>query len=678
MLIQNNTEVKDIGFESNSQMSIKAENLSKIYKLLTTSSYKDNCGSITREYCANAVDSHISSRKIDEPVYFKYDGGQISITDNGLGMSDEFIRDVYMSLGESTKEESADLIGGFGIGAKSLFSYTTYYYLNSRYNGVMNKYLISENESGLPDVLLLESVETTECNGVQIVFELKESQDFDKFKYAAENQLKYFKNIIIEGFGISNDYKLIQGEHFIYRPDRNNTTGKLEVVWSNVCYPIDYKFLGIEPLNVNCALYFPQETPFLPEAARENLRNVESNKKLILDKIELFKEEITNLWKDQQIVDNFFEWCEKSKKEIIFENGKLDVSGVVKEDYIYAPLLNTSINPSTLKYNKDAIFTQLFVYRKNSRFWSGAWDRIGYNKLIFHANGNVSNHRLAKIGWQGAVTQREVISLNWRTINNYYKKEVVTYEKVNYEIVDPGFDYIAEIEYLRDEIWKNIVEKTIDAHSIEISKTQSVRRKYTQEDIRGKFSDVDSNQWRVRKMVDLKKYKYIVYTTNEEEYKWLRSLNLQFVDKKTKKYVTDVFLAILTNSKYEERVSHFMTYEKFLNSDLLKKCFYKLYKQNNKVSTTSLENWKNIHAMYRRKFKHFDSGEKYSGYFYIPNEIMGKLKEKHSTEFIDKQNERLREEMKKYQTSSSSEVLKYRLLYQFNKNKLNKLLEKCN
>lgn len=678
MLLQNNQlEVKNIGFENTSQMSIKNENLSKIFRLLTTSVYKDSKSSVLRELLSNSIDSQVVIGKINDPVYLKYNNGVISIIDNGAGMSDEFIKTRYMSLGDSTKEEDENLIGAFGLGCKSVFAYTTHYTLISRYNGIKTKYLISVSDTGLPDVITLEENNTEECNGVEIQFELLKDSDYYDFQEAAENQLKYFRNIIIEGFEISNDYKIIKGNDFLYRPDRTNVNNILNLVWENIVYPIDFNFLGIQPIKVNCALYFPQKTPFQPEAARENLRNTESNKKLILDKIEEFREELTSLWKNQQIIDSFFEWNNKYYKTIKFDEHELDVSSIITEEYIWKPLLNTHMSARLVKQNTYNCFDKLFSYRKNSRFINNSWSRIGENNKIFHAEKDVTSNRLSRIGWNAICLKRELIyPLNNRDVRYWYDKDQIEIDK-NYEIVPPKFDYIAELEYIRDEIWSEITEKSVDAHSVTLARQESVRRKYSNDDVRAKFSDdwYTDNQWKVKKLGEIRKFKYVVYTQDESIYKNLKYFKPTFVNKRSGKQLEKGLLFILTNSKYVSRLGEFMSYEQFLDSEFLKKLYLNSYEYKNPISNSQLDNWINMHPMYEAKFKNFTSNIRNN--YSIPNLLVGKLSEKYSTEYIDKQNERLRNNINKYKVLASKDVLKYQMLYKFQKSKLTKLQEKC-
>lgn len=689
MILDNKNEgVKSLGFESAPQMTIKNSNLSKIFKLLSTSTYKNSEESIIREICSNAVDAHVAVGKPDEPIYLKYDGNiSISIIDNGIGMSDEFVNTEYMSLGESTKENDSSQIGAFGIGRASIFSYTNYFYLTSRWNGKKRYYLISENDGGLPDVMPLSEEDTSEVNGVEVKFELKNTNDFYKFKTAAINQLKYFRNVIIEGFGIENDFKMYQGNHFIYRPDRQNVTGKLEVVWHNVCYPIDFSYLGIPELKLNCALYFPQNTPFQPEAARENLRNIESNKKLILEKIELVREELTEMWKKDQIVDSYLDWSKMETKEVVLAEGcKLNVGGIINENYIWRPLLKTKMD-NVRWGNAATVFDKLIYVRSNSRSYNNSWRNIGIKENMYNTEKPVSNAKLARNNWTALIQKRGLGQIQY-SLASFYKGADYKWDNVinDYVVsgIDPSIDWEKEIAYIQQEIWNDIKSKTIDIHSIINDRQISERRKILDEDVRGKFS-YDPNNWQVIKLSTINKYKYVVYTNDEIEYNTLRSLSIvgysnkrMASGKRVRKSVDNFYLVIFCHKKYNKRLSHHHTYEQFLKSNLIKSLYIKhlhyLQRQRINIATYAIERFGSVHPMYKRKFSKFLDYRPTQSYLNLNNKLNDELKNLYFVDLTDHYN-KIDEEYDKVQEFASvgdKEGLKYKLLYTAVKNKLNK------
>jgi hypothetical protein len=78
--------------------------------------YSDWCVSFWREFLSNCADAGATAVKIrtsfeifkDEPVM------RVVVHDNGSGMSQDIVENVYMRLGESTKADAGDGVGGYG------------------------------------------------------------------------------------------------------------------------------------------------------------------------------------------------------------------------------------------------------------------------------------------------------------------------------------------------------------------------------------------------------------------------------------------------------------------------------------------------------------------------------------------------------------------------------------
>lgn len=683
MIINKDVEVKSIGFDEGAKMTIKNKNLGKVYNLLTTSSYKDSYGSIIREFCANAVDSNVSAGKSLHPIFVKFNNNTITIKDDGLGMSEEFIYDVYMSLGDSTKDEEEFSIGGFGIGSKAIFSYRKDYTLVSRWEGEKKTYIISETEDNLPDAILISTEDTEECNGVEIIFDLLNNNDYSKFKYAVEQQLKYFKNIIIEGFDVSNDYKIIQGENFIYRPDRVNYTNKLELCWGQANYPIDFNFLGIKPININCSLYFPQNAKLQPEAARENLRNTENNKKLILEKIEEFKKEIKELYKKQEIVDDFFEWKNSSDGVMELESHRLNVYDVINSPRIWAPTLNTNLNKDFKSYLYK-FENVLMSYRPNKKSYNSGWWHTNTNNKIYYALSNISNQRLAKTGWNGLWTKREIspeMYISQYDLDKVYDKNFYSIDAVTKEATWT-IDYHSEFQYLADEIFKCVQKHSIDVHTVPVPKNISNKNSYGKEEIRAKIG----HSWGKYPLSCFDKYRYVVYTIDEGEYNLWKNLSLSKRDRKGSRQ-DNIFIIFLTTSPHVKKLpDSFISPEEFLNSEILKNSFIR-YKKSQFSVIHSIDTYvyENLHKMYRNRVNELkkkivwrNSGW---GETNFPRWVEERLEKMYDVSHWEKQYKRRDKELAKYHYrdnyGNNKEYLKYKILYQYKSKQFKLLKERC-
>lgn len=77
---------------------------------------------------------------------------QVSITDYGIGMSEETVNEIYAEFMESTKEKSNTEIGSYGVGSKAALKYCDQFYLETAKDGKVNKYVVGldiDNEYGV-------------------------------------------------------------------------------------------------------------------------------------------------------------------------------------------------------------------------------------------------------------------------------------------------------------------------------------------------------------------------------------------------------------------------------------------------------------------------------------------------------------------------------------------------
>src|SRR3546814_13176105 len=107
-------------------------------------------------------------------------------------MSHEFMMTSFMAYTDgSTKDQSNDQIGGWGIGSKSPFSYTDQFVLVSVHDGVRSVYSVFKDEDSIPAIALLSQEETTDANGVEVSFPV-ETHHFNLFREATEKVVPFF------------------------------------------------------------------------------------------------------------------------------------------------------------------------------------------------------------------------------------------------------------------------------------------------------------------------------------------------------------------------------------------------------------------------------------------------------------------------------------------------------
>jgi hypothetical protein len=167
----------------------------KAFRVLSDTIYKDKIGSMVREVSCNAVDSHVQAGKADVPFVIHIPSAlepYFSVQDFGLGLSDDSVRQIFTTYFNSTKDNSNDVIGAFGLGSKTPFAYTDTFTVTSVYNGVRIMYAAFLNDDGVPSITEMGREDTADENGVTVSVPV-DTKDFQAFRSAVAEQLRFFK-----------------------------------------------------------------------------------------------------------------------------------------------------------------------------------------------------------------------------------------------------------------------------------------------------------------------------------------------------------------------------------------------------------------------------------------------------------------------------------------------------
>ena len=166
----------------------------KMFRTLSDTMYQDKIGSMIRELSCNAMDAHIAAGEADKPFTIHLPD-QIepwfSVKDEGIGLSDQDIRSMYTSYGASTKDQSNDMVGAFGLGSKTPFAYTDQFTVTSIYDGMKRVY-VAVMVDELPVIKLQHEEETSEHPGLEVNVGVND-YDFSTFRDKVLAQLRFFK-----------------------------------------------------------------------------------------------------------------------------------------------------------------------------------------------------------------------------------------------------------------------------------------------------------------------------------------------------------------------------------------------------------------------------------------------------------------------------------------------------
>ena len=152
-----------------------------VISILTEKLYSTPIQTSVKEYISNAIDAHREigqTKRIKITTPNRLNNNKLSIRDFGPGMSPQQMKDVFMSLGTSTKRNSNSFIGGFGIGSKSFASFSSACQIETWHEGTYYNYLCSLVD-GMIQLKLLKSNPSDEPSGLKITLTIPKDVFFD-------------------------------------------------------------------------------------------------------------------------------------------------------------------------------------------------------------------------------------------------------------------------------------------------------------------------------------------------------------------------------------------------------------------------------------------------------------------------------------------------------------------
>lgn len=350
-----NTEIDGDDFEGE-DMRIDSSQQELMFDILFKQMYRKPIASIIREITSNCFDSHIEA-KVDEPVLIKISndegGTYISFKDVGIGISPERMKKVYSRPLKSSKRDSNEQIGFFGLGSKSPFAYTDSFFLTTIFDNIKYEYLIHRGKTK-PRIDKLSEDETEEHNGSEVKIYFLNNSDRAHFEQELGKELVYFDNVYFSpSIPLNNNYTIFEYNTFKLRTD-TRYSDELHICIGKVAYPINWGELGIRAIKLPFGLKFNiGDLPITPE--RESIRYVNnlneegeiisSTKDIIVAKVEAFKKELQDLYdeKKEEYIDDLEEYLKKRRDiysltigDKVFNLNKL----IEPKEIIYTPLKN--------------------------------------------------------------------------------------------------------------------------------------------------------------------------------------------------------------------------------------------------------------------------------------------------------------------------------------------------
>lgn len=383
-----NSEAQVFGDVIQNEVTIDTSNMNKIVAMLSSNLYSSPIESFIREITSNAWDSHIEAGN-DEPVIITMEKDvidsnniKVSIRDFGTGLSPTRFNEVFRYMGSSTKTESNDYLGMYGIGKMSPLAVTDMVYITSFYDGIKYDYLMYKNGMGI-NIDLIDKEETVEPNGVLVSVSISNSKERE-IENAVTSQLMFFENVYFDNRvntyegDLFNNNKIKHYETFAVSKNLYQT----KILLGKVLYPFDhFKLNGLtddeielvnEINNSDIAIKFNiGELDVNP--ARETLHYTERTIRNIIDRIKEVVVELHSL-KYEEIGD---EVCPNN----LFKLNPSDRLLIKDLSRVYdIPVYNKEVSVDGIIINYDLlhkIINDLSIHKVN---WS---ERFLQNGKIF-------------------------------------------------------------------------------------------------------------------------------------------------------------------------------------------------------------------------------------------------------------------------------------------------------
>jgi hypothetical protein len=286
--------------------SIKASPVA--FDILSSKLYSNPILAIVRELLTNAYDSHKAAGKENIPIKINlpsYMEPNFIIRDYGIGLSKEDVMEMYTTFFSSTKSDSNDFTGCFGLGSKTPFSYTSSFSVNSYWNGT-KYYFIATKKDGLPHIYAVREEPTDEPNGLEISIPTDKNGGYDSnFTYNMSQYLKYIPEIQIDcDTSITREEPILEKYGVrLYKYDQpywdRTRLGQCHIKQGQNVYEID-KFIK-EAKNVDILRHFLNYSHIVIEVpigtlhitpSRESLSQDEQNSKKVFAYIEEINEKL--------------------------------------------------------------------------------------------------------------------------------------------------------------------------------------------------------------------------------------------------------------------------------------------------------------------------------------------------------------------------------------------------
>lgn len=166
------------------QYSYSIEDKGAIFSILRNKMYSNPIESICREILCNARDANreVGNEQVPIEIHIPTNTNlSLKIKDSGPGISPSRMENIFINYSSSTKRDDNTQTGGFGLGAKTPFSYTDSFSIITVVDKKKYSYIAYIDETSVGKIDLQSEEDCNEPNGTEIVIPVTKREDFNKF-----------------------------------------------------------------------------------------------------------------------------------------------------------------------------------------------------------------------------------------------------------------------------------------------------------------------------------------------------------------------------------------------------------------------------------------------------------------------------------------------------------------
>ena len=288
---------QDVAFHGDfEQRDVAIGDVAFILDMFADKVYSNKERAVIRELACNAHDSHVMAGTTDVPFDVHLPTQLepwFSLRDYGTGLPDDDIANIYGAIGVSTKRDSNEVIGCFGIGSLSPYSMCDSFTVKSYLNGIVRTYQCMRDEKRQPKVIPLGSAPTDEPNGLEV--KLTVNGKVSEFEEEAGHVFMFWEGTLPK---INNQHVIRKCQEmrdkYVFKGDDFGLTpswGSMYALMGNIAYKIPNQ---LDEFDVDGYLKFDLgELEF--DTARENLSMTDKTKAALKAKFASVKDKLTEI-----------------------------------------------------------------------------------------------------------------------------------------------------------------------------------------------------------------------------------------------------------------------------------------------------------------------------------------------------------------------------------------------